>query len=201
MEAGSNLCQGAIAPSRANHSHPKGQHWRSIPCCSQMLCARCLLTCSAGMSCSKGAGHTRISCSALQVQMRTAKPQQKKMWLVTCRIAGDWSTSQDATGYCHSSHIQKIDKVGKAAKIGILGPCHAGCQLLLCLDFCTKLLLAMPSFFEISLASHIKATAPCPFSFHKLALREILPLCNGLTEHKDLVVRPLSSRGTNSSDS
>ena len=100
------------------------------------------------------------------------------MWLVTCRVAGDESTAQDATGYRYSCHIQKIDKVGETAKVGVLGPCHAGCQLLLCFNLYTNRLNCV---VRRSLAFQLQAISkylPCPSIFHKLALREKLPLCN-----------------------
>ena len=45
VEAGRHLCQSFVAPCRANQGHPKGQHWRGVPCCSQMLRALRLLAC------------------------------------------------------------------------------------------------------------------------------------------------------------
>ena len=83
------------------------------------------------------------------------------MWLVTCRVAGDGSTSQDATGYRYSSHVQKIDKVGEAAKIGVPGPCHAGCQLLLRFNLYTNRLNCI---VRRSLEPQLQAVLEqCPF--------------------------------------
>ena len=118
------------------------------------------------------------TCSAL---LRTTEwaSAGMRMWLVTCRIAGDGSTAQDATGYRHSCHVQKIDEVGEAAKVGVLGPCHAGCQRLFCFNLCINRLNCIVRHFLKDEVQAISEHLLCLYIHHRVALREKLALCNG----------------------
>ena len=145
VEAGRHLCQSFVAPCRANQGHPKGHHWRGVSCCNQMLRALRLLACPIDIV-IQACRHRRPclqSVACKDYATTSGAGQHRGVWLLTCCIAGDGFTFQDATGNSHGSHVQWVDKICETAKVGVLGPCHTWGQLLLCVNLCTTSLCCL----------------------------------------------------------